>query len=141
MANKIRNVRMDDHTHARLLELAGKLGVPAGVLVRGMLDVVEGLPLRSLIAVVAQYVTAEKAYIWAGERDSVAVFADMLARAVEAGDERLAALAKDRLRKIKVIEDESKAIGEIIPHGQSEYEATGRASAEAIDKMNGKDAD
>jgi len=138
MANKMRNVRMDDDTHARLLELAGKLGVPAGTLIRGMLDVVDGLPIRALIATVAEYVTAEKAYIWAGEKDSVSVFVNMLARAIEAGDERMAAFAKDRLRKIKALEDEANAMGEIIPEGQTEYEATGRASAEAIDKLNGK---
>lgn len=130
---------MDDATHARLLELAGKLGVSHGVLVRAMLDVCEGLPLRALIATVAEYVSAEKAYVWAGEKDSISVYINLLATAIEHGDTRLAAFAKDRLRKIKSIEDESNAIGEIFPEGQSEYEAAGRASAEAIEKLNRED--
>jgi hypothetical protein len=130
---------MDDATHSRLSELAGKLGIPHGVLIRGMLDVCEGLPLRALIATVAEYVTAEKAYVWAGERDSISVFANMLAAAIEHGDTRLAAFAKDRLRKIKAIEDEANAVGEVVPAGQSEYEAAGRASAKAIEKLNSDD--
>lgn len=138
MVNKIRNVRMDDATHARLMEFAGKLGVPSGKLVRGMLDIVDGLPIRDLIAVLAEYITAEKAYIWAGEKESIAVYIDILARSVHAKDKRLYAFALDRLRKIKAIEDEANAIGEIVPEGQTEYEAAGRASSEAIDKMSGE---